>query len=150
MVKKIFWILVAVVIAIQFIKPKHNEGIIEGPNYISSVLPVPPEVEDIMTRACFDCHSNQTKYPWYSSIQPVAWFLANHVNEGKGELNFSEFATYPAKKQKHKLEEVVESMKDAWMPLDSYTWMHAEARLTDAERTAVATWASESMDLIRE
>lgn len=150
MLKKIFWIVVTVLIAIQFIKPAHNEGIIEGPQYISNVVPVPAQVEEIMGRACFDCHSNNTIYPWYSKIQPVAWFLANHVNEGKEHLNFSDFASYPAKKQKHKLEEVTEAMQEGWMPLNSYTWIHAEAKLNQEEKDAIINWARESMAMIKE
>ena len=149
MLKKIFWIFITVLIAIQFIKPAHNEGAIEGPGFISNVVPVSAEVEDLFVKACFDCHSNNTYYPWYSKIQPVAWFMAHHVDEGRGHLNFSEFASYDAKKQDHKLEEVIDAMKEGWMPLDSYTWMHSEAKLTQAERETIVAWAVESRKQIQ-
>lgn len=148
MKKKILLGLLAILVVIQFIKPERNLGEIEGPNHIKNVINYPEDVAEIMTRACFDCHSNKTNYPWYANVQPVAWFLDSHVREGKEHLNFSEFKTYPGKKQAHKLEEVVESMKEGWMPLDSYIWIHKEADLTDTERIKIADWAQQSMTAI--
>lgn len=148
MKKKILLGLLAILVVIQFIKPERNLGEIEGPNHIKNVINYPEDVAEIMTRACFDCHSNKTNYPWYANVQPVAWFLDSHVREGKEHLNFSEFKTYPGKKQAHKLEEVVESMKEGWMPLHSYIWIHKEADLTDAERIKIADWAQQSMTAI--
>ncbi|MFM8485102.1 MAG: heme-binding domain-containing protein, partial [Bacteroidota bacterium] len=90
---------------------------------------VPENVMAVLKPACYDCHSNQTRYPWYAGIQPVAWWLAEHVNDGKRHLNFDEFTTRKIAVQNHKLEEIIEMVKEEEMPLGSYTWTHADARL---------------------
>ncbi len=143
MKKKIAWFLLIALIVIQFIKPEKNQSTQKSPKDISTVAAVPANVQTILDKACNDCHSNNTRYPWYSNIQPVAWWLANHVNEGKGELNFSEFAGYSPKKQAHKLEETIEMVKEGEMPLDSYTWTHKDAVLTNDEKLAISGWADE-------
>ncbi|MEO7174463.1 MAG: heme-binding domain-containing protein [Saprospiraceae bacterium] len=95
----------------------------------------------IISRACFDCHSNHTLYPWYAEFQPTAWYLQNHVINGKKRLNFSEFGTYTPKKAADKLEEIVEEIKKGEMPLKSYRLIHSESRLTDKEQQIVVKWA---------
>ena len=87
-----------------------------------------------MKNGCYDCHSNESKYPWYSNVQPLAWFLKNHIDEGRKELNFSTFAVYSKKKQAHKLDEASEMLEKNAMPLDSYVIGHPEAKFTDAEK----------------
>jgi hypothetical protein len=89
-----------------------------------------------------DCHSNNTIYPWYSHIQPAAWWMNNHVKDGKKDLNFDEFLTYTKKKQFKKMEETIELVKEGEMPLKSYTWIHNDAKLTEAEKTALTDWAT--------
>ena len=101
----------------------------------------PPEVRKILETACYDCHSNQTHYPWYAQIQPVGWWLASHINDGKSQLNFSEFASYTEHRRAKKLQSVVDEVTDRSMPLSSYTWIHREAKLTDAQIKLVANWA---------
>lgn len=93
--------------------------------------------------SCYDCHSNNTTYPWYSEIQPVAWWLADHVKEGKSELNFSEFATYTAKKGDHKLDEFIKMLKEGEMPLTSYTLIHGDAKLTAEQIVELTDWAEQ-------
>lgn len=141
MKRKIIWFLVIVLIGIQFIRPAKNTATALSAKDISTAYTVPAEVSGILKKACNDCHSNNTVYPWYSNIQPVAWWLQHHVNEGKGELDFSEFASYSPKKQHHKLEEVIEQVKEGEMPLNSYTWIHKDAKLTEAEKLALSEWA---------
>lgn len=87
-------------------------------------------------------------YPWYSNVQPLAWWINDHVKEGKGEFNYSEFTTYSPKRARHKLEEVAEQVNEHEMPLNSYTWIHAEARLTDAERKVLTDWAMATRESI--
>ena len=142
MKRKIIWGLAAVLILIQFIRPAKNQSNSISDKDISTVYPVSAEVSGILKKACNDCHSNNTVYPWYSNIQPVAWWLQHHVDEGKGELDFSNFASYSPKKQHHKLEEVIEQVKDGEMPLNSYTWIHKDAVLTDAEKRTLSDWAA--------
>ncbi len=138
--RRLLVVLLIAFIAIQFFRPKKN--ITEGaqPNNIASVYPVPDHVKGILAKACNDCHSNNTKYPWYNNIQPVAWWLADHVEEGKRELNFDEFASYSLRKQYKKLEEVNGQVKEGEMPLKSYTWIHGDAKLTNDEKLALAEW----------
>jgi hypothetical protein len=141
MIRKILLLLLVALVIIQFFRPEKNQSTADAPNDISKHYPVPAEVNAILKKACTDCHSNNTEYPWYNNIQPIAWWLADHVKEGKKELNFSEFASYSPKKQHHKLEEVTETVKEGEMPLNSYTWTHKDAILTDAEKRVLADWA---------
>ncbi len=141
MKKKIFLVILALLVIIQFIRPARNVSTSMSANDISKHFTVPEDVNVILKRACNDCHSNNTIYPWYTNIQPVGWWMANHVKEGKGHLNFSEFGGYTPKKQHHKLEEVVEMVKESEMPLDSYTWMHKNAKLTEQEKVLLVNWA---------
>jgi hypothetical protein len=99
-------------------------------------------VETSLKKACYDCHSNNTRYPWYAEVQPVAWYLDHHVQEGKGELNFDAFLTYPYKKQDHKLEELIETQQEGSMPLTSYTLIHRDAKLTQQQRQEIIDWAT--------
>jgi hypothetical protein len=98
-------------------------------------------VQHILEKACFDCHSNNTRYPWYSNIQPVGWWLQHHVEEGKEELNFDEFRTYSTRGQAKKLHQTVGLVKKGLMPLPSYTWIHSDAKLSEEERRVLSGWA---------
>ncbi len=143
MKKKILWGLLILIIGIQFIRPARNEAAAIAANDISKFYHIPANVQNILQRACNDCHTNNTIYPWYTNIQPVGWWMQDHVNEGKRELNFSEFGTYAPKKQDHKMEEVIEMVEHNEMPLDSYTWMHGDAKLSEEEKTALIAWAKQ-------
>lgn len=94
----------------------------------------------ILRSACYDCHSSETRYPWYAQVQPVAMWLDYHVDEGREELNFSKWHTYTEKRRRHKLEECAEMLENGEMPLASYKLTHPEARLSDDERTLLAGW----------
>jgi hypothetical protein len=141
MIKKIAYALLVALIIIQFFKPERNLSTTKSANDITNKYAVPASVQEILKTSCFDCHSNNTVYPWYANIQPVAWWLADHVNEGKRELNFSEFLTYSPKKAHHKLEEVNDMVKEGEMPLQSYTIIHQNAKLNEAQKLEIATWA---------
>ncbi len=150
MIKKILIALGIVFLIIQFVRPeKNNSG--ENQYDISTKHNVPPEVTTLLKGACNDCHSNMTHYPWYSNIQPVAWWLDGHVNNGKRHLNFSEFANRKAAIQYHKFEEIVEMVKKKEMPLPSYTklGLHADANLSDEERSTLVNWAQEQMAMMQ-
>jgi hypothetical protein len=127
--RKILLGLLLLLVAIQFVRPTKNQSTGISVNDISKGYKVPENVNEVLKKACNDCHSNNTVYPWYNKIQPVAWWLAGHIDEGKTELNFSEFVSYSPKKQHHKLEEVIESVKEGHMPIKSYTWIHKNAIL---------------------
>jgi uncharacterized membrane protein len=139
--RRIIIIILILFVVIQFIRPARNISAATSPGDIAQLYPVPDDVRRILEKACNDCHSNHTNYPWYSNIQPVGWWLQHHVNDGKEELNFSEFSTYTPKRQYHKLRETAEQVEKKEMPLDSYMWIHPEARLTDEERKVLTDWA---------
>ncbi len=92
------------------------------------------EVANTLKIACYDCHSNQPKFPWYTNVAPFSWWVKHHINEGSHHLNFSEWGTYSEKRKNHKLEECIEMVEEGEMPLGTYTWMHKEAKLTDAQK----------------
>jgi hypothetical protein len=96
----------------------------------------------IFKTACYDCHSNNTRYPWYSNVQPGGWLLASHIKNGRSALNFSEFGSYSQRKQTSKLKAIVNSLNDGTMPLKSYTLIHADARLSKDEKTLIINWAA--------
>ncbi len=140
LIKRIVVVLLVFFFLIQFIRPKKNIGNVSGEAEIGKVYGIPAMVADILHRACYDCHSNNTRYPWYAELQPVGWFLNKHVKEGKKELNFSEFAAYSVRRKISKLKAIAAQVKDGEMPLDSYKWLHAEARLTEMERQQIIQW----------
>lgn len=142
MIRKIVTGLLIILIVIQFIKPTKNVALEMSANDIEKHYAVPENVKGILQKACRDCHSNNTVYPWYASFQPVAWWLDGHIQDGKKHFNLSEFAAYPPKRAEHKLEELVESQTDHWMPLASYQNIHKDAVLTQAESQEVIDWAN--------
>lgn len=104
-------------------------------------IPASPEVRTVLQRACYDCHSNSTKWPWYSYVAPVSWLVADHVHEGRRELNFTAWNLYPPEKQSKKLREVGEEVKEGKMPMESYVLMHGEAKLSDADKQLLLDWS---------
>lgn len=141
MLKKILLFLLVALVVIQFIHPKRNKTSGEQVNSIGKVYAIPADVESILKKACTDCHSNNTSYPWYSRLQPVHWWLNNHVREGKEHLNFDEYTNRSLRYQYHKMEETIEQVKEGEMPLNSYTWTHKDARLTQEEKDKLIDWA---------
>ncbi len=140
MVKKTLFGLLLILISIQFIRPARNLGPAPSPYDIQLRHMPTVEVRRLLESACYDCHSNHTNYPWYTNVQPLGWWLASHVSEGKRELNFSEFAKLVPKRAAHKLEEATSLVSNGEMPLASYKLAHAEARLTEAQRKLLADW----------
>ncbi len=141
MKKKILITLLVIIIGIQFIRPEKNHSTGISASDISRHYTIPAKVDAILKRSCNDCHTNNTTYPWYTNIQPVGWWMQWHVNEGKSHLNFSEFASYAAKRQHHKLEETIEMVKEGEMPLNSYLWIHGNAKLTGEDTATLLSWA---------
>ena len=148
MLKRILLILLVLLVIIQFIRPAENHSDKLSANDITLHYPVPDTVLSILKRSCYDCHSNNTSYPWYNRVQPVAWWLNSHVTEGKRELNFSEFASYPLKKQARKLKNTVKEIKEGDMPLNSYLWIHIDAALDQGQKNILVYWADSLQRII--
>ena len=145
--KKIAWTLLILFVAIQFYRPEKNES---SKDHLSEFLVETnpsQEVAGILKSSCYDCHSDHTNYPWYNQVAPVSWWLADHIEEGKEHLNFSDWDSYSPKKKDHKLEELIEEVEEGEMPLKEYTWTHAEADLTEQQRQAVMEWARQTRTL---
>ena len=150
MLKKIALGVLVLLILIQFFPGERNDSG-DRKNDITTQYDVPEDVAHLLKVACNDCHSNQTIYPWYANIQPVGWWLNDHVNHGKGHLNFSNFTARRIAIQNHKFEEIIETVEQGEMPLGSYTnfGLHPEANLTDAQRQTLIQWAKEQMDILK-
>lgn len=150
MFKKILLGLGVILILIQFIRPEKNLSD-DRTHDITTKYPVSDELKHVLEVACNDCHSNKTVYPWYSNIQPIAWFLNDHVVDGKRHLNFSTFTKLPIAVQNHKFEETIEMVEEKEMPLESYTYfgLHKDANLTDSQRKLIIEWAKTQMDSLK-
>jgi len=146
--KVVLLTLFALFLIIQLIRPVRNERGQAPEADISSLYGMSDQVHGIFRRACYDCHSNNTAYPWYASIQPLGWWLADHIREGKAELNFNEFGTYSLRKQKSKLKSITGSLEDNSMPLSSYTLIHKNAKLSLADKALLLSWLSKTRDSI--
>jgi hypothetical protein len=150
MLKKILLFLLAALVIIQFIHPEKNKSTGNLANYIGNAFTIPENVKFILEKACNDCHSNNTSYPWYSRVQPVDWWLDNHVRTGKKHLNLDEYTNRDLRFQYHKLEEIAEQVKEGEMPLESYTWLHKDAKLTETEKTTLINWADATRENMKE
>ncbi|MBF9252201.1 heme-binding domain-containing protein [Pontibacter sp. 172403-2] len=144
--KKILLALLLVFIAVQFIQPARNQSGQALATDITKVYTIPENVQVLFKMACYDCHSNNTNYPWYANLQPGRWWLERHIKAGKEELNFNEFGTYSARRQMSKLRSIENSIEDGTMPLTSYTLIHKDARLTNEEKATIIAWLNETQD----
>lgn len=144
--RKIIIGLLIVFIAIQLIRPARNSSGPVKAGDLTHAIAVPDRVLDILKNSCYDCHSNNTRYPWYVNIQPMGWMMARHINEGKENLNFDEFGSYSKRKRANKLRAIATSITDGSMPITSYTIMHTDARLNKEQATMINDWASKTRD----
>ncbi|MEZ4909803.1 MAG: heme-binding domain-containing protein [Saprospiraceae bacterium] len=146
MLKKIFLVILGILLLLQFVPVDKT-----APEYDSSKdyfanHQVDGNVKKIVMDACYDCHSYQTKYPWYSNIAPVNFLINNHVKEGREHLNFSLWMEYPNKRKHHKLEECIEEIEKGNMPMKSFTWMHPEAKLSNEQKTILVSYFKEAFN----
>lgn len=149
-VKKILLAILIVLVVIQFIQPARNKGGQVLATDMAAIYKMPDTVQAVLKAACYDCHSNNTNYPWYTYVQPVGWMLTNHIRNGKEELNFSEFGSYTARRQRSKLKAIANQVKDGDMPLYSYTIMHKDARLNKAQKQLIIDWAQKIKDSLEQ
>ena len=148
-IKKILFIGLIIFLLIQLYQPARNisfEQDITG-NF-TKVYNVPKNIETILRTSCYDCHSNNTNYPWYSYIQPARFFMESHIKKGKENLNFNEFGNYSSRKQKNKLDRMIKEIKSDEMPLSSYTLIHKNAILTSTQKTEVLNWMNKTIDSV--
>ncbi|MES2875095.1 MAG: heme-binding domain-containing protein [Bacteroidota bacterium] len=143
MTNKILLGMLLALILIQFIEPVRNESSASQPDDIFSRYAASDTIRAMINTSCYDCHSNNSEYPWYAEIQPLAWWLNYHIKEGKDELNFSDFAAFNTRFKSHKLDEIMELVDKKEMPLKSYLITHSEARLSEKDRKEIIKWAGE-------
>ncbi len=144
--RKVILVVGLLFIAIQFIQPAHNKNEQALPTDFAKIYQLPANVERILQNACYDCHSNNTSYPWYSNIQPMASMMARHIKNGKEKLNFSDFGSNSPRKQISKLKEIANQIKDDEMPISSYKAMHKKANLTKEEKMLIMDWMNKTAD----
>jgi uncharacterized membrane protein len=148
LLKKIGLALVVILVVLQAFKPEKNVSEDHSKN-ITNLYPVSKDVDAILVKACNDCHSNNTKYPWYACVQPLAWWINDHVIDGKKHFNLDDFASYKLSKQYDIMEEVIEQVNEGEMPLTSYRLIHNEAKLTQEERAVLSSWAQSVLDSMK-
>ncbi|MFA6058707.1 MAG: heme-binding domain-containing protein [Taibaiella sp.] len=150
MIKKVLLILLLALVLIQFIQPVRNQSGQAYPADFGQVYAVPGKVYGILKNACYDCHSNNTKYPWYARLQPGAWWMASHIRKGKEELNFNAFGDYSPRRQQSKLKAIASSIEDGTMPLPSYTLIHKSARLSSTDKKLLLDWLNNKKNSLLE
>lgn len=147
--KRFLVFLLIAFLFMQFFRPKKNLSTAVAINDITTNYAIPADVHAVLKASCYDCHSNNSTYPWYNNIQPVAWYLADHIKEGKKEINFNEFASYKIAKQYRKLEEIINQVEMDEMPIQSYTLIHGGAKLNVAQKSMIINWATVLRDTIK-
>ncbi|QED37161.1 hypothetical protein FK178_05305 [Antarcticibacterium arcticum] len=133
-------VLLVVFVGIQFIPANRNTSDYIPQSDFTEVFEVPENINTILQTSCYDCHSNNTNYPWYNKIQPFTWYLNDHIEKGKEELNFSEFGEYSSRRQSSKLRSISSQVEDGEMPLSSYTLVHWDAKLSAKEKEVFIAW----------
>jgi len=141
--KKFCLLLLIVFIIAQFFGPKKNDGSLESVTAFLKETKPPENVKAILTESCFDCHSNATRYPWYSNITPVNYWMADHVEHGTKHFNVSTWEGTLVKRKDHKMEELIEFVELKKMPLPSYIWTHSDAKLSDKQIKDMLKWANQ-------
>lgn len=134
--------LAVIFVALQFIRPARTNPPVDESRIIQAHTRVTPEVAAILDRSCNDCHSHQTRWPWYTNVAPVSWFVVNHVNVGRREMNFSDWAQYDPEHQKGLLKDICQEVKSGAMPMSSYLRLHSEAKLSTEDVKLLCDWAS--------
>lgn len=140
-IKKILLVLILLIVVAQFFGPEKNQGDLASIEPFLKETNPPEDVKLILKESCYDCHSDFTRYPWYNNITPVNYWLNGHIDHGKGHFNVSKWEGNSTKRKDHKFEELIEMVKAKEMPLNSYTWTHSEAKLTDAQIKSIVDWA---------
>jgi len=139
-VKWIVSVLIVVFLGIQFVRPARTNPPVDESQTIFARTQMTPQVAAILERSCRDCHSNQTVWPWYTNVAPISWWLSNHVNEGRQNLNLSEWGRLDRDRQDRKLRQICDEIQDGVMPLSSYLPMHPQAKLSAEDKKILCDW----------
>jgi len=138
--KKILSGVIILLVLIQFVRiDKTNPKIIPENDFINITNPS-EDIAMVLKNSCYDCHSNESTYPWYTNIAPISWWIKHHINEGRRHINFSEWGDYPLDKLNHKLEECYEEIEEGKMPMTSYTIAHPDAKMTTEQKNKLKEW----------
>jgi hypothetical protein len=139
-------VLVVLFLAAQVYRPSRTNPPVDQSKTLQANAHVTPEAASILERSCKDCHSSETRWPWYSNVAPISWFLRSHVDEGRRQLSFSDWGTYAPRKRERKLHEMCEQVESGEMPIRSYLPLHPSAKLTDEDRRVLCEWAHTEED----
>ena len=138
--KRILPVLAGIFVLMQVVRiDKFNPPVDPGIDF-TTIAQAPAEIRALIKDACYDCHSHQTQYPWYSNVAPVSWWIKNHVNEGLEHFNFNTLGALDSEELDEALNSAAEAVEEHEMPLSSYTWVHPKARLSDDQRLLLAAW----------
>jgi hypothetical protein len=143
------FVLAGVFIILQFFQPEKNTSG-SGEHHVLKVEKIPEDIGNMLQNSCFDCHSNQTQYPWYDHIAPASWLVAHHIGEGKKQLNFSEWGKKDTTEKLGILGEIQEEVKTGSMPLPSYTMIHRDAKLSKEQVDELVTWTDKFTEQLLE
>tara|TARA_R110002033_G_scaffold161992_1_gene198631 strand:- start:341 stop:796 length:456 start_codon:yes stop_codon:yes gene_type:complete len=145
-IKIIAIIALVVLVGIQFVPTERNQSDIVPVTDFMLVNNVPKTIQKKLQVSCYDCHSNNTQYPWYNRVQPITWFLEDHIKEGKAELNFNEWDSLSSRRKKSKLRSIIKQIESGEMPLDSYTLIHKDAKFSEAEAAELISFITQLKD----
>ncbi len=148
--KLLGYFLLIVLVLIQFYPSEKPSVSFDNPNDLMIIAKVPNDIALKIKAACYDCHSNESKFPWYSNIAPVKWFVYNHIIEGRDDLNFSEWELINKEDKAEILDDISTVLLEGEMPMKPYILLHSEAKLSEADREAVSNWADEMLDSLYE
>jgi hypothetical protein len=135
---------IGVIVAVQLIRPARTNPPTDPSRTLAASMPVPPAAQSVLERSCRDCHSNDTRWPWYSNVAPMSWMLIDHVNSGRRHFNYSDWAGYAPEKSRKVLHDICEETQQGSMPVGSYTLIHRDARLSDADVQTLCAWTKAS------
>ncbi|NNF34331.1 MAG: heme-binding domain-containing protein [Saprospiraceae bacterium] len=138
--KIIGWVALAALIIIQFFRIDKTNPEYDINNDFITIHQPPEDVKLMLKEACYDCHSNESRYPWYTNIAPISFWVKGHIDNGRKHLNFSDWGTFSDKKKDHKIDETIEYVGEGWMPIGSYKIAHSSARLTDEQRQRMVAY----------
>ena len=141
-VKWVVIVLVGLCILIQLKRPARTNPAVDESQTVEAHTQMPPQVKDILDRSCRDCHSHKTEWPWYTNVAPVSWWITDHVNEGRKNVNLSEWGKLDKDRQDKKLRQICDEVEDGAMPLSVYLPMHPKAKLSEQDKKTLCDWTA--------